>query len=261
VNRELACLKAAFRIGYGKRRLSRLPLFPHLREADARSGFVEDGDYAKLTASANQLWMRTFLEIAYTFGWRKGELLGLRVHQCNLLTRTIRLEGDQSKNGRAREVVMTAAVYELIKQAVVGKNPDDFLLTREGGGKPVRDFRRAWRTLAIKAGLGKMVCRGCGSVVTTPACDCGSKLRPRYVGRICHDFRRSAARQLRRAGVPESVVMAIGGWKTAEVFRRYAIVSDADQRHAVEMLEERRRETAQQANAVHGDAGEPARIN
>ena len=35
---------------------------------------------------------------------------------------------------------------------------------------------------------------------------------------VCHDFRRSAARNLRRAGVAESVVMAVGGWKTAAMF-------------------------------------------
>jgi len=57
-------------------------------------------------------------------------------------------------------------------------------------------------------------------------------------------MRRSAAKALRAAGVPESVVMAMGGWKTAAMFRRYAIVSSADQRAAVEMLERARAERA-----------------
>jgi hypothetical protein len=42
---------------------------------------------------------------------------------------------------------------------------------------------------------------------------------------------------LRKAGVPESVIMATGGWKTASMFRRYAIVSSVDQRDAMEKLE------------------------
>ena len=50
-------------------------------------------------------------------------------------------------------------------------------------------------------------------------------------------MRRSAAKSLRAAGVPESVIMATGGWKTAAMFRRYAIVSSADQRAAMEALE------------------------
>jgi len=55
-----------------------------------------------------------------------------------------------------------------------------------------------------------------------------------------HDLRRSAARALRAAGVPESVIMAAGSWKTPAMFRRYAIVSSADQKSAVEMLEQAR---------------------
>ena len=64
--------------------------------------------------------------------------------------------------------------------------------------------------------------------------------RPTYRGLIVHDLRRSAARALRTAGVPESVIMAAGGWKTPAMFRRYAIVSSADQRALVEMLEQAR---------------------
>ena len=45
---------------------------------------------------------------------------------------------------------------------------------------------------------------------------------------------------MRGAGVPESVVQAIGGWKTPETFRRYAIVSPADQQAAMKMLEQAR---------------------
>ena len=64
--------------------------------------------------------------------------------------------------------------------------------------------------------------------------------RPTYRGLIVHDLRRSAAKALRAAGVPESVIMAAGGWKTPAMFRRYAIVSSADQRALVEMLEQAR---------------------
>ena len=90
------------------------------------------------------------------------------------------------------------------------------MLTREDG-KPVRDFRKAWANLTVRAGLS---------------------------GLIVHDLRRSAAKALRAAGVPESVVMAIGGWKTPAMFRRYAIVSAADQRAAVEKLELARAENS-----------------
>lgn len=47
---------------------------------------------------------------------------------------------------------------------------------------------------------------------------------------------RSAAKSL-RARVPEWVIMATGGWKTAAMFRRRAMVSSADQCAAIEALE------------------------
>jgi integrase len=107
---------------------------------------------------------------------------------------------------------MAPRIYQLAKEAVHDKSPDDFLLTRKGNRR-VRDFRRTWEKLCASAGLQ---------------------------GLLVHDLRRSAARNLRRAGVAESVVMEIGGWKTRSVFLRYDIVNIKDRKTAMEQLEQQR---------------------
>jgi integrase len=245
VNRELATLRRAF--NYGKRstppKVYSVPHIQMFKENNARQGFVEQDEFTRMAAEAHLdgLWMRALLEVAYTYGWRRGEMLGLQVRQVDLQARTIRLDPGTTKNGEGREVVMTLEVEELLRAAVAGKKPKDSVFTREDG-KPIKDFRGAWRNLCVRAGTGRWECRKCGSALAGVKCQCGGVRK--YVGLIPHDFRRSAAKAARRAGVPESVIMAMGGWKTPSMFRRYAIVSSADQRAAVEMIARERAEKA-----------------
>ena len=53
---------------------------------------------------------------------------------------------------------------------------------------------------------------------------------------LLHDFRRTAVRNLERAGVPRSVAMAMVGHKTESIYRRYAIVDEQMHREAAEKL-------------------------
>jgi integrase len=241
INRELATLRRALNLGKRSTppKVRAVPAITMLKEDNARQGFVEHADFSRLVAeTGEQLWLRTFLELAFTYGWRKGELLALRVRHVNLKEGTIRLDPGMAKNREGREVRMTAKVRELLQLAVDKKPAEKFVLTR-ADGKPVRDFRQAWANLCVRAGCGQFLCRKCGEPWTEKTCKCGCEER-KYKGLIAHDLRRSAACAARRAGVPESVIMQMGGWKTAQIFRRYAIVSAADQRDAVERLEQAR---------------------
>jgi len=214
INRELACLKRMFRLAYlaTPPRVPLVPHFPYLKENNVRRGYVTPEQFARLVAHCPDLWLRAMLETAYVFGWRVSELLALRVGQLDLVTRTIRLDPGTTKNREGREVTIESGrLFQLLRHSVEGKRPDDHVFTR--GIKPIRDFRKSWENLRTAAGVPAL---------------------------LFHDLRRTAARNLRAAGVPEEIIMRIAGWKTANVFKRYAIVDKADVRLALQQLERAR---------------------
>jgi hypothetical protein len=251
INRELAALKRAFNLGYKATppKVHRVPAFSHLKENNVRTGFLEDNQYHKLV-DGTALWFRTLVEYGRTYGWRAGEL-SLRVKQVNLIRWSIRLEPGTTKNDDGREVTMTSTIYALLAACVAGKKPDDFVFTRPNG-KPVRSFRETWEMQCTKAGLGQLFCRNCAEPQsTTSKCTkCGFK-GTTYKGLLFHDLRRTAARNLRGAGVAENVIMKIGGWRTRSVFDRYSIVDQADIKDAMQKLEIREAELKDKAHLRH----------
>ena len=248
INHEVGTLRRMYR--YGKQStpptVHQVPHFPMFPLDNARQGFVEDDQFRRMAEEATKegLWLRLLLEMAYTVGWRRGELIKLCVKQVDLRKGVLRLDPGTTKNKKGREAAVTTALEMLLREAVGGKKPEDPLFTRDDG-KPVKDFRGAWRNMCVRAGVGEYRCASCDSPwqpikeFGRQHCPCGSRKR-KYEGRILHDFRRSAARNLRKAGVPENVIMAIGGWKTRSMFDRYAIVNNDDTRRAMQALEQAR---------------------
>ena len=155
------------------------------------------------------------LDFAYKYGWRKSEILKLQWEQVDFHAGTVRLEPGTTKNREARTVVLTDELMKMLRQRFIGTQelsertgqPIPWVFHRRG--KPVRDFRDAWRTARKTAGIPTQ---------------------------LFHDLRRSAVRNMIRAGIPEAVAMKISGHKTRSVFDRYNIVSEGDLREAAKKL-------------------------
>src|SRR5439155_21798997 len=95
--------------------------------------------------------MRTMLALAYTFGFRKSELLTLKVADVDLLAGTLRLR--DSKNGEPRKVALTQDTKNLLTECVRGKNSEAPVFTRGKGTKAVGDFRGSWDKVRLAAGI------------------------------------------------------------------------------------------------------------
>ena len=103
INRELSVMQSAFSMGFKEtpRRVAAKLYFERLPESKGRQGFVEEKVYRAIAENCLELYLRAMLALAYSFGFRKGELLSLKVGDVDLLAGTVRLR--TSKNGsRAR---------------------------------------------------------------------------------------------------------------------------------------------------------------
>jgi integrase len=129
------------------------------------------------------------------------------------------LSSEDTKNSSPRIIPLNEETVLMLK--MLRKKTDSIFVF--GNGRPLGDFRQAWRTASVKAGLG-----------TVTKLEDGTKL---YDGLIFHDLRRTGVRNLVRAGVPEQVAMAVSGHKTRSVFGRYNIVSETDLRDAASKLD------------------------
>jgi len=227
INRELALLRRAFNLARKSSppKLAAVPYIPLFRENNRRVGFLEVQQEARLMEECGRfgLWCRTAVEIGIAYGWRLSEVQGLRVRQVNLLHGTLSLDVGSTKNSEGRTAPLTDTLRTLLREAIRGKQANDYVLTRADGSR-VKNFRKAWQRSCIRAGLGHLVCPGCesdaGERFARSSCtNCGRKLsKPSYRGLLFHDLRRSMARNMRNEGVAEEVIMQVGGWKTASVF-------------------------------------------
>jgi integrase len=213
INRELAALKRMFNLGIQSEKIHRKPYIPMLKENNVRTGFFEHGEFIAFR-SALPDHMQPVATFAYYTGWRKRNILDLKWNQVDLSARTVRLNPGTTKNDQGQIVILDGELLETMEQqwerrkvaTIPGQCPTLLCpLVFHKYGKPIKDFRDAWNEARKATGLAT---------------------------KILHDFRRTAVRNMVRAGVHERVAMMISGHKTRSVFDRYNIVNEEDLREA-----------------------------
>ena len=217
INRELTVLKRMFTLAVQSGKLYAKPHIPLLREDNVRKGFFEPEQFAAVGAHLDPhlLAVATF---AYITGWRtRSEIQPLEWRQVDFEAGEVRLDAGTTKNGDARTFPMTIALRRVLddrKDAVDklkrAKGVIPRLVFTTETGRRIGSFRKAWAAACRQAGCP---------------------------GRVLHDFRRTAVRNLVRVGIPERVAMTMTGHKTRSVFERYNIVSPGDLKDAARKLD------------------------
>jgi len=215
INRELAALKRILNLGLQQTppKVDRVPHIPMLKENNVRKGFFEHCDFIALR-EALPLYLKGFVTFAYKTGWRVSEIEDLTLSQADLENNIVRLESGTTKNDEARTVYLDNELKAVFlnqkkRQKELGKI-SRYVFTNESGTDKIKDFRGAWEKGYKDANIGK---------------------------KLFHDFRRTAVRNMVRAGIPERVAMMISGHKTRSVFERYNVVSETDLKLAAQKQE------------------------
>jgi integrase len=206
INRELAALKRMFRLGEKAGKVVRRPSIDMLQENNARTGFFERDEFDAVLAQLPDD-LKAVFEVGYITGWRvKSEILTRQWAHVDLQSGWLRLEPGETKNTEGRQFPLTPDLRAVLERqrertlAIESATGTIIPWIFHRSGTPIKSFRRAWVTACKHASLSD---------------------------RIPHDFRRTAVRNLERAGVPRSTAMKMIGHRTESIYWRYAIVDEA----------------------------------
>jgi len=216
IQKELAALGRGFTLAFEAGKLASRPYIPSIEVRNVRAGFFEDAEIAELLERLPQ-YLTGLVEFLYLSGWQVGEALSLEWRQVDFQAGIVRLDPGTTKNDEGRTFpfsVLPRLEAVLRRQRELTTKAErrigqiiPTVFHREG--QPIQSFRGFWKRACKAAGVPN---------------------------RLVHDLRRSAVRNLERASVPRSVAMKLTGHKTESVYRRYAIVNEADLREGVSKL-------------------------
>ena len=208
VNRELAAFKRMFRLGLRQGMVTTMPYISMLAEHNVRKGFFELDQFQAILKHL-PVEYRPLFELAYITGWRlRSELLSRQWRHVDFNGKGwLRIDAGEAKDVTAgREFQFTSWMREALERqrkfiSKVEKKTGSvipWVFCRPDGVR-IHSVYEPWREACKIAGIH----------------------------RIPHDFRRTAVRNLERAGVPRTTAMAMIGHKTESIYRRYSIVDQA----------------------------------
>lgn len=230
INRELSILKRAFSLGsrHEPPLVLHNPNIEKLAEDNVRTGFLETPEYERLLAEL-PAYLKLALVIAYHTGCRLGELMALQWSDVSLETAKITIRAETAKSKRHRTLPIYGEMIDALHRQKAERDdkcPKLEWVFHDGSGKRLKTFYKAWASACDRAKLG---------------------------GQLFHDLRRSAIRNMVRAGIPENVAMAISGHRTRHVFDRYNIITDKDLDSAAEKMTRYLAATSRNKDGQKGD--------
>ena len=229
INRELTVLKRMFSLAVQAGKLLRKPHCPTLRENTVRAGFFERDQYLAVQRHLPPS-MQPVVTFAYVTGWRiASEVLPLQWRQVDLKAGEVRLDPGTTKNLEGRVFYLTSELHELLK----AQRKAAVRIQRRKGMIVQHVFFHDVPTKSGDVGFWS------GHAIAPSGfyhAWCRARIAAGCPGSIPHDFRRTAIRNMVRAGIPERVAMKLSGHKTRSVFDRYNVVSDGDLRDASRRL-------------------------
>jgi integrase len=209
INRWLEALRRAYNLGL--RALPPLvyvaPVIELLEEDNVREGFLEHEQYVLLRGELPD-HQRLVLVIGYHLGMRRGEILKLRWDQVDWAANLIRLEKRQTKGKQARVAPLYGELRAWFEMALEARDLDcPFIISWKGRG--IKEVKTAWNKARKRAGLPEV---------------------------LIHDLRRTAVRNMIRAGISEKTARLISGHKSRSIFERYDITDERDVQAAGQRL-------------------------
>ena len=169
-----------------------------------RTGFIDPGEFAELLSHFDDRDVADLVEFLYSTGWRVSAGLGLEWRDVDLIHGTVTMRSELSKNKEPIRLPFFAGIEEILQRRH-GLRRAECPFVFHHNGRPIKDFRAQWARATEAA---------------------------KHSGLLVHDLCRSAARNLSRARVPETVASKFMNRETLAIYKLYRVVDSEDLRLA-----------------------------